>query len=202
MDGKHTDPKRPDSPSPGARAAGFRRRDLLKLPVALGVGGLALPGLADAHHKPEHDKPKPDKSDGITVAPLYFPRERARSEIDLRGKLAVITGASRGNGRAVGEALAAKGVDVIGTSRNPATVVLAPSLIRRRRAVAREGDRPIVADGRSSQDSPRIATRVPCSGPVSSRDAHPSTRGSTSFSTRSSCPNWSQPVMRRVTSLN
>jgi NAD(P)-dependent dehydrogenase (short-subunit alcohol dehydrogenase family) len=40
----------------------------------------------------------------------------------LSGKLAVITGASRGNGRAIGEALAALGVDVIGTSRNPASV--------------------------------------------------------------------------------
>jgi NAD(P)-dependent dehydrogenase (short-subunit alcohol dehydrogenase family) len=43
-------------------------------------------------------------------------------EIDLRGKLALITGASRGLGRAVGEALTALGVDVIGTSRNPARV--------------------------------------------------------------------------------
>jgi NAD(P)-dependent dehydrogenase (short-subunit alcohol dehydrogenase family) len=37
--------------------------------------------------------------------------------------LAVITGASRGNGRAIGEALTALGVNVIGTSRNPAGVV-------------------------------------------------------------------------------
>jgi NAD(P)-dependent dehydrogenase (short-subunit alcohol dehydrogenase family) len=48
-------------------------------------------------------------------------------EIDLRGKLAVITGASRGLGRAVGEALTALGVDVIGTSRNPARVPNPPA---------------------------------------------------------------------------
>jgi len=45
----------------------------------------------------------------------------------LTGKLAVITGASRGNGRAVGEALSDLGVDVIGTSRNPAGVANPPA---------------------------------------------------------------------------
>jgi hypothetical protein len=43
---------------------------------------------------------------------------RHRSRGQARGHLR----ASRGNGRAVGEALAARGVDVIGTSRNPAGV--------------------------------------------------------------------------------
>jgi NAD(P)-dependent dehydrogenase (short-subunit alcohol dehydrogenase family) len=45
----------------------------------------------------------------------------------MTGKLAVITGASRGNGRAIGEALTALGVDVIGTSRDPAGVPNPPA---------------------------------------------------------------------------
>ena len=114
MHGDHQDPQRSDSPRPGARAAGIPRRDLLKLPVALGVAALALPALAAP--------PVAAASDTVTLAPRYFPLERANADIILRGKLAVITGASRGNGRAIGEALAARGVDVIGTSRNPATV--------------------------------------------------------------------------------
>ena len=58
----------------------------------------------------------------ITLEPKYYPRHNFRPEIDLEGKLAVITGASRGNGRAVAEALSNLGVSVIGTSRNPGTV--------------------------------------------------------------------------------
>ena len=48
-------------------------------------------------------------------------------QVMLAGKLAVVTGASRGNGRAIGDALTERGVDVIGTSRNPATVPTPPS---------------------------------------------------------------------------
>jgi NAD(P)-dependent dehydrogenase (short-subunit alcohol dehydrogenase family) len=65
--------------------------------------------------------------DHLKLAPRYYPLGRFQPEIDLRGKLAVITGASRGNGRAVGEALTALGVDVIGTSRHPAGVPNPPS---------------------------------------------------------------------------
>jgi NAD(P)-dependent dehydrogenase (short-subunit alcohol dehydrogenase family) len=46
--------------------------------------------------------------------------------VDLTGKLAVVTGASRGNGRAIGEALANANVDVIGTSRDPKRVPSPP----------------------------------------------------------------------------
>jgi NAD(P)-dependent dehydrogenase (short-subunit alcohol dehydrogenase family) len=38
-----------------------------------------------------------------------------------------VTGASRGNGRAVGERLAELGINVIGTSRNPARVPSPPA---------------------------------------------------------------------------
>ncbi|MGH9619561.1 MAG: hypothetical protein ACRD45_07605, partial [Bryobacteraceae bacterium] len=46
------------------------------------------------------------KRNGLVLAPRYYPLTRFKPQIDLSGKLAVITGASRGNGRAVGEALA------------------------------------------------------------------------------------------------
>ena len=58
----------------------------------------------------------------VELAPRYYPRKGFKPAIDLSGKLAVITGASRGNGRAVGEALASIGVNVIGTSRDPGSV--------------------------------------------------------------------------------
>jgi len=56
----------------------------------------------------------------VRLAPKYYPKPSHVPEIDLEGKVAVITGASRGIGLAVGLALQAAGVQVIGTSRTPA----------------------------------------------------------------------------------
>jgi NAD(P)-dependent dehydrogenase (short-subunit alcohol dehydrogenase family) len=56
----------------------------------------------------------------VRLAPKYYPKPAFTPEIDLAGKVAVITGASRGIGLAVGLALKAIGVQVIGTSRTPA----------------------------------------------------------------------------------
>jgi NAD(P)-dependent dehydrogenase (short-subunit alcohol dehydrogenase family) len=56
----------------------------------------------------------------VRLAPKYYPKPNHVPEIDLAGKVAVITGASRGIGLAVGLALQAIGVQVIGTSRTPA----------------------------------------------------------------------------------
>lgn len=55
----------------------------------------------------------------VRLAPKYYPKPSHVPEITLAGKVAVITGASRGIGLAVGLALQALGVQVIGTSRTP-----------------------------------------------------------------------------------
>src|SRR5262249_41240001 len=65
--------------------------------------------------------------DELTIVPRFYPLKHFRPEIDLTGKLAVVTGASRGNGRAVAETLTLLGVDVIGTSRDPAGVPNPPA---------------------------------------------------------------------------
>ena len=56
----------------------------------------------------------------VRPAPRYYPTPNHVPEINLAGKVAIITGASRGIGLAVGLALQALGVHVIGTSRTPA----------------------------------------------------------------------------------
>lgn len=55
----------------------------------------------------------------VRPAPEYYPKPSYVPDITLSGKVAVITGASRGIGLAVGLALQALGVQVIGTSRTP-----------------------------------------------------------------------------------
>jgi NAD(P)-dependent dehydrogenase (short-subunit alcohol dehydrogenase family) len=55
----------------------------------------------------------------VRLAPKFYPKPNPVPAINLAGKVAVITGASRGIGLAVGLALQALGVQVIGTSRTP-----------------------------------------------------------------------------------
>src|SRR6266540_1353542 len=103
---------------------GGTRRDFIKRPLALAVGSIVVPsflGSLIAKAKANRD------GNDLTIAPRYYPLNHFNPQIDLKGKLAVITGASRGNGRAIGEALAALGVDVIGTSRDPASVPNPPA---------------------------------------------------------------------------
>ncbi len=106
--------------NPDTEATSLNRRELL-----LGAGGaaatagLAATGIASNAN-----------AMGVTVAtptPVYYPRPNFTPEINLSGKTAVITGASRGIGRATGEALAALGVNVIGTSRDAANVPNPPT---------------------------------------------------------------------------
>ncbi len=93
--------------------ASLGRRDLLKAPLALAAGALVLGGASEAHAA---------KKSKISIDPRYYPRKNFKPDLNLAGKLAVITGASRGIGRAIGETLVDLGVDVIGTSRNPGGV--------------------------------------------------------------------------------
>ena len=84
--------------------------------AALAGGGLVAPALltdslARAATAPPFD---------VRPAPRYFPTPDHVPEVDLAGKVAIITGASHGIGLAVGVALQALGVQVVGTSRTPA----------------------------------------------------------------------------------
>lgn len=106
------------------KPSGITRRGIIKMPLALAAGSIAMSSLLGSL---TGEAKAARKSDDLIVAPRYYPLRRFKPQIDLSGKLAVITGASRGNGRAVGEALTALGVDVIGTSRNPAGVPNPPS---------------------------------------------------------------------------
>lgn len=104
---------------------GLSRRHLFGTPLALAAGTVAAPALLAAlsgeatAHNGGNGHPKVD--------PKYYPVRHFRPDISLRNKLVLVTGASRGNGRAIAEALATLGASVIGTSRNPATVPNPPS---------------------------------------------------------------------------
>jgi NAD(P)-dependent dehydrogenase (short-subunit alcohol dehydrogenase family) len=96
---------------------GLSRRHLFKAPLAIAAASLAAPSLLEGLVSPAaagHGRLKLD--------PEYYPLRNFKPQISLNGKLAVITGASRGNGRAIGETLLDLGARVIGTSRNPAAV--------------------------------------------------------------------------------
>jgi NAD(P)-dependent dehydrogenase (short-subunit alcohol dehydrogenase family) len=100
---------------------GVTRRGLLRRQAALGAGYLTANVVLDGLLAGQAAA-----SSGLTVHPQLYPLPRFTPEIDLRGKVAVITGASTGIGRAAGEALAAQGVHVIGTSRDAASVIRPP----------------------------------------------------------------------------
>ena len=89
-----------------------RRRFL----ASLASGAIIAPAILSESHA-QAATPSPFE---VRVAPKYYPKSHHVPEIQLAGKVAVITGASRGIGLAVGLALHALGVQVIGTSRTPA----------------------------------------------------------------------------------
>jgi len=94
-----------------AAATTTSRRSLIKAGGALaaaGVGSLAVGASA---------QPPPFQ---IRTFGKYYPIADFTPEFDLAGKFAVVTGASRGIGRATAEALVARGVTVVGTSRDAA----------------------------------------------------------------------------------
>jgi hypothetical protein len=126
--------KRQEEPS---KSPGGTRRDFIKKPLALAAGSIVMPSLLGGLV----GEAKADRNgNDVTIAPRYYPLNHFNPQISLMGKLAVITGASRGNGRAVGEALTALGVDVIGTSRDPGGVPNPPAypLLTSRLQIARD----------------------------------------------------------------
>ena len=85
------------------------------------IAGLASSGVAATvllNVKSAHAATTPPFE--VRLAPKFYPKPTYVPEITLAGKVAVITGASRGIGLAVGLALQALGLQVIGTSRTPA----------------------------------------------------------------------------------
>lgn len=101
--------------NPSSRPSGITRRDFLRGPTTAAATAIALPSMLGALFTSNTTKAE---TGSALLDPRYYPLENFEPEIDLRGKLAVITGASRGIGRATAEALIAQGADVIGTSRN------------------------------------------------------------------------------------
>jgi NAD(P)-dependent dehydrogenase (short-subunit alcohol dehydrogenase family) len=84
--------------------------------AAIAGTGIAATGLLS--EKSAHASTIPPFE--VRPAPKFYPKTGYLPEIPLAGKVAVITGGSRGIGLAVGQALQALGVQVIGTSRTPA----------------------------------------------------------------------------------
>lgn len=120
-------PKKPTPPSAEAESTiepGSSRRKFLRT-ATVGAAAVAASGSLAAQAGGNGKGKK--KGQSVDVAPVYFPRRRFKRDVELFGKLAIITGASRGIGRATAEALIAKGVDVIGTSRDPQNVPNPPS---------------------------------------------------------------------------
>ena len=92
--------------------SGSRRRFV----AALASGGLVGPALLTDNLARAATAPPFE----VRLAPRYYPTPKHVPEINLAGKVAIITGASHGIGLAVGLALQALDVQVIGTSRTPA----------------------------------------------------------------------------------
>lgn len=88
------------------------RRHFLTAMVSSGIGAAALLGS-----KPTRASTPPPFE--VRPAPKFYPMPNYIPQITLAGKVAVITGASRGIGLAVGLALQALGAQVVGTSRTP-----------------------------------------------------------------------------------
>jgi NAD(P)-dependent dehydrogenase (short-subunit alcohol dehydrogenase family) len=88
-----------------------RRRFLAALAGGLVAPALLTDNLAGAVTPPPFE---------VRLAPKYYPKPNYVPEIDLAGKVVIITGASRGIGLGVGLALQSQGAQVIGTSRTPA----------------------------------------------------------------------------------
>jgi NAD(P)-dependent dehydrogenase (short-subunit alcohol dehydrogenase family) len=111
------DARQQDGAPSDAEPGGLTRRGLLEKQAAVGAGYLAAKALLGGSLAD-----RAAASNHVTLHPQFYPLSSFTPDIDLRGKVAVITGASTGIGRAAGKALAARGVRVIGSSRDVASV--------------------------------------------------------------------------------
>ena len=68
-----------------------------------------------------------DPNETLTVIPLYryTARRETAMDLELEGKTAIVTGASRGIGKAVARELALSGCDVVICARTPEDLELA-----------------------------------------------------------------------------
>lgn len=107
--------------------AGLSRRHLFGGPLAIAAGSIAAPSLLGVFAGEANATGGHGDNGHPRLDPRYYPVSHFRPDLSFEGKLAVVTGASRGNGRAIGEALKALGAKVIGTSRNPAAVPNPPA---------------------------------------------------------------------------
>jgi NAD(P)-dependent dehydrogenase (short-subunit alcohol dehydrogenase family) len=109
-----------DDPAKQQRA--ISRRAFFCGPAAVATS-IALPAI--------FGNPLTAQANGLAVpgalAPRYLPVDNFVPQVDIKGKIAVITGASRGIGRATAEELVSLGVKVVGTSRNPKRVPNPPT---------------------------------------------------------------------------
>lgn len=99
-----------------SRPSGMARRNFLRAPAAV-AATIALPSMFGSVFMADAAKAATGRP---ILDPEYYPLKDFEPELELHGKVAVITGASRGIGRATAEALIALGAEVIGTSRNVA----------------------------------------------------------------------------------
>ena len=109
-------------PNPETGPRRTSRRDLLKLSAGMSAGAALGANLGEPNRAEAAQG-----ATGATLAPNYYPLRVFTPQLSIRGKLAVVTGASRGLGRAVANALTNQGVAVIGTSRHPSEVPNRPS---------------------------------------------------------------------------
>lgn len=97
----------------------MNRRDLFKVLLGGSASVMALSSGVGIKLHEAKAKCSPSLKYGNPTFPLSDADFNALEKVDVSGKVAVITGASTGIGRAVANELASRGFTVIGTSRTP-----------------------------------------------------------------------------------
>jgi NAD(P)-dependent dehydrogenase (short-subunit alcohol dehydrogenase family) len=101
------------------RESGMNRRDLLKILLSGSAALTVYSSGSGIKLNEARANDAPSLKYGNPTFPLSDADFSALEKVDVSGKVAVITGASTGIGRAAAEDLASRGFTVIGTSRSP-----------------------------------------------------------------------------------